>query len=160
MRFVAPAARALLLALLVSAAAAQEEDTVYVTGSRLPVSEPALGQDAAHRSAETVRAAPSLPDALRGLSELHADPPRGFSSLYLRGADPNHTAVFLDGVKVNDPTNPRGGGFDLGMIDLHALDRLEVLPGASSAIYGADAMAGVLSLISAPPRGTGLRVGG
>lgn len=158
MRCAAPAVRAFALGLLVGPAAAQE-DTVYVTGSRLPVSAPALGQEARIVERDVMRAAPSLPDALRGLSELHADPPRGFASLYLRGADPNHTAVFLDGVKVNDPTNPRGGGFDLGMIDVQALDRLEVLAGASSAIYGADAMAGVLGLVSAPPRGSGLRVG-
>jgi len=129
-----------------------------VIGSRLPG--PPLGQAVGVNRADLDRA-PSLPDALRPLAPAHVDQPgapAGFSSLYLRGADPNHTAYFLDGVKLNDISNTRGGGFDLGALEPRALERVDVLPGASSAVYGADAMAGVVSLETRAPQGEGLSV--
>jgi iron complex outermembrane receptor protein/vitamin B12 transporter len=109
------------------------------------------------------RAAASLMDVLRMTPMLHLDQvgaPGGFSALYLRGADPNHTAVMIDGVKVADPTNARGGGIDLSLIDPRTIARIEIMPGASSAIYGADAMAGVVNIITHQPARTGVRVGG
>jgi len=113
-----------------------------------------IGGDALERSA-------SLPDALRPLTTLHVDQPGapgGFGSLYLRGADPNHTVFLLDGVKLNDLNNTRGGGFDLGALDARLFSRVDVLPGAASAIYGADAMAGVVGMRSAAPTGTGVHL--
>jgi outer membrane cobalamin receptor len=37
----------------------------------------------------------------------------GISSVYIRGGDPNFTLVMIDGIQINDPTNPRGGSVDL-----------------------------------------------
>ena len=66
--------------------------------------------------------------------------PGGLSSVYIRGSDPNHTLVLIDGVRVNDPTNARGGGYDLSNLDPSNIERVEVLRGAASSVYGADAM--------------------
>jgi outer membrane cobalamin receptor len=95
------------------------------------------------------------------VSAVYADQagaPGGFSSLYLRGADPNHTVIMIDGVKISDPTNSRGGGIDLSSIDPRSIARIEILPGASSAIYGSDAMAGAVNIITRAPGATGLQL--
>ncbi|POY44855.1 TonB-dependent receptor [Avibacterium gallinarum] len=63
------------------------------------------------------------------------------TSLYLRGADPNHTAVIIDGVKVNPVS---GYGYDFGGLSLSNIDRIEVLRGEQSALWGSDAMGGVV----------------
>lgn len=63
------------------------------------------------------------------------------TSLFLRGADSNQTAVIIDGVKVN-PVN--GYGFDFGGLSLSNIDRIEVLRGEQSALWGSDAMGGVV----------------
>ena len=63
------------------------------------------------------------------------------TSLYLRGADANHTAVIIDGVKMNPVT---GYGFDFGGLALSNIERIEVLRGEQSALWGSDAMGGVV----------------
>lgn len=63
------------------------------------------------------------------------------TNFYLRGADANHTAVVIDGVKVNPIT---GYGFDFGGLSLSNIDRIEVLRGEQSALWGSDAMGGVI----------------
>ncbi|OOF59490.1 TonB-dependent receptor plug domain-containing protein [Rodentibacter myodis] len=63
------------------------------------------------------------------------------SNVYLRGADANHTAVIIDGVKVNPVS---GYGFDFGGLSLSNIERIEVLRGEQSALWGSDAMGGVI----------------
>lgn len=63
------------------------------------------------------------------------------TSLFLRGADSNQTAVIIDGVKVN---RVNGLGFDFGGLSLSNIDRIEVLRGEQSALWGSDAMGGVV----------------
>lgn len=63
------------------------------------------------------------------------------TSLFLRGAESRHTAVIIDGVKVN-PVN--GGNFDFGGLSLSNIDRIEVLRGEQSALWGSNAMGGVV----------------
>jgi vitamin B12 transporter len=73
----------------------------------------------------------------------------GVSEIFLRGAESNFTAVYVDGVRVNNSANTRGGSFDFSMLDLFGVGQLDVATGAMSAIYGADAMAGVIRIRSA-----------
>lgn len=63
------------------------------------------------------------------------------SNFYLRGADANHTSVIIDGVKVNPVS---GFGFDFGGLSLSNIERIEVLRGEQSALWGSDAMGGVI----------------
>lgn len=155
----APAPRHLFLAALAACAAANaEEPAVYIVGSRLPASEPGLAQQARLLTRADIAPRASVAEALRHAPELHIDQPgapAGFASVYLRGADPNHAVFLIDGVRVSDPTSPRGGGFDLSSLDPAALERVEILPGASSAVYGAEAMSGVVNVLTRRPRGEG-----
>ncbi len=95
-------------------------------------------------------------DALRNLAGLHLDQPGGRggrASLYLHGLDPNQTIVMIDGIRVNDPTNNRGGSFDLTTLDVDAIERIEVVRGPLSAVHGSDAMAGAVNIITRGGRG-------
>jgi len=67
-------------------------------------------------------------------------------SLYLRGGDPSFTMVLMNGVKLNDPTNSRGGSLDLSIIDPLSIEKVDVVNGAQSAIHGSEAISGVINL--------------
>lgn len=135
-----------------SAEPARTLDTIVVTGSRLSAPATPLARNVIVLDESVIeqRAAASTLDLLRPLAGLHVDRAGvgGFSGVYLRGADPNHALVLIDGVKANDPTNSRGGGFDFAALHPDSVGRIEVLPGAVSAVHGADAMAGVISITS------------
>lgn len=138
--------------------------TIFVTATRLPQTAAPVSQTMSAISESDIanRAPATFPDLLRATPTLHVDRPGasgGLASLYLRGADPSHTVILIDGVKVSDPTNARGGGIDLSTIDPRTVSRVEILPGASSAIYGADAMAGVVNIITHAAGESGARVG-
>ncbi len=70
----------------------------------------------------------------------------GLTYLSLRGGDPNFVVFMIDGVKVNDPTNSRGGAFDLGTIDPAIIEKIEIFYGSFSTIYGSDALSGIISI--------------
>jgi len=72
----------------------------------------------------------------------------GVSSVYIRGGDPNFTVVLIDGVKVNDPTNSRGGSFDFSTLGTDNIERIEIVRSPLSALYGSDALSGVINIIT------------
>jgi vitamin B12 transporter len=82
----------------------------------------------------------------------------GGSFLSVRGGEPNFTLVLIDGIRLNDPTNSRGGAFDFFAIDPNLVERIEVARGAVSAVHGSDALSGVVNIrLHAPvPGETGL----
>ncbi|MET0517267.1 MAG: TonB-dependent receptor [Burkholderiaceae bacterium] len=135
------------------AGASSTLDPVLVTGTRVPLT---LGQETdsvtvIERAQIERLGASSGVDLFRQVPGLQIDQlggPGGLSSVYIRGSDPNHVLVLIDGVRVNDPTNSRGGGFDMSSLDPSQIERIEVLRGTASAIYGADAMGGVINIIT------------
>jgi vitamin B12 transporter len=74
--------------------------------------------------------------------------PGGLTAVSIRGGESNFTLVLLDGVAVNDPTNTRGGGFDFSRLNPASVERIEIVRGSQSAIYGSDALAGVINIIT------------
>ena len=92
-----------------------------------------------------------LLDVLRDVPGLHvgrAGGPGGVGSLYIRGGDPNFALVLIDGIKVNDPGNSRGGSFDFASVDPGDIERIEVLRGAAATAYGAEALGGVVNIVT------------
>ncbi len=67
------------------------------------------------------------------------------TSVYLRGADTRFTAVYIDGVRVDSQST---GGASWQDIPLEAIDRIEVLRGPAAAVYGSDAMGGVVQIFT------------
>ena len=88
---------------------------------------------------------------LPGLLVEEQGGPGGLTAVSIRGGESNFTLVLVDGIAVNDPTNSRGGGFDFANLNPNMVDRIEVVRGAQSAIYGSDALAGVINIITRKP---------
>ena len=72
------------------------------------------------------------------------------TTLSLRGAPSEQTVVIVDGVRVNDPASP-SGGYDFSNLFAGDISRIEVLRGPASTRWGADAIGGVVNIISTPP---------
>lgn len=73
--------------------------------------------------------------------------PGGTQSVFFRGANSNHILVLLDGIVINDPSDP-SARFDFSQIDLSAIESVEVYKGATSSLYGSGAIGGVIYLHS------------
>jgi vitamin B12 transporter len=71
-------------------------------------------------------------------------------SVFLRGASNKYTLILLDGIPVNDPAG-FGGAFDLRLFPVDQIDHIEILKGSQSTLYGSDAIAGVINIISRKP---------
>jgi vitamin B12 transporter len=92
----------------------------------------------------------SLVDALRtvpGLDITESGGPGSTTNIRLRGANTGQTLVMIDGIRINDPT-AASGDFDFAMFAPSAIERIEVLKGPQSALYGSDAMGGVVNIIT------------
>jgi len=94
-------------------------------------------------------------EALRdviGLTVTQNGGPGATASLSIRGANNEHTLILLDGVELNDPINP-SRSYDLAHLSLTQVERIEVLRGPQSPLYGSDAMGGVVNIITRKGQG-------
>ena len=128
-------------------------ETVIVSASR--ITSEATNTTANHTiiSRETIEKAnpASVVDVLRQVPGLHIDQQGGrggLSSIYLRGSDPNFTLVLIDGIRMNDPTNARGGSFDFSTLSINNIERIEIVRGPISSVHGSDAIAGVINIVT------------
>ncbi|MDJ0921359.1 MAG: TonB-dependent receptor [Henriciella sp.] len=108
-----------------------------------------------------VRDNPYLADQLRavpGLGVSRSGAAGGLTQVRIRGAEANHTLVLIDGIEVSDPTT---GETDFGLFSGLYPGRVEVARGEQSALYGSDAIGGVINVVTAPSEGfRGLVEGG
>jgi vitamin B12 transporter len=91
-------------------------------------------------------------DALRqvpGLTVVQGGGMGAATSLFLRGGESDYVLVLVDGVQVNQP----GGAFDFSSLTLDNVERIEIVRGPGSALYGSDAMSGVVQIITRDGRG-------
>ncbi|UKJ06284.1 TonB-dependent receptor plug domain-containing protein [Solitalea lacus] len=68
-------------------------------------------------------------------------------STFLRGAPSGYVLILIDGIPVNDPSQI-SNDYDLNLISLEMIDHIEILRGGHSTLYGSDAMAGVINIIT------------
>ncbi|MBA2587330.1 MAG: TonB-dependent receptor [Alphaproteobacteria bacterium] len=128
-----------------------QSENVIVTATRLSAQD--AGSNVSVIDAATIAAhdPSSVVDLLRDLPGVFVQQSGGRGSVvsvFTRGAKPNFTLVLLDGVKANDPTNTRGGSYDFSTLDLNDIERIEFVRGPASAVYGSDAVGGVINIIS------------
>src|SRR5258708_6550562 len=80
-------------------------------------------------------------DTVPGLALTRAGAFGGVTSLRLRGASSDKTLVLIDGVPQNDPSDPNGA-YDFANLDLSGVERIEILQGPQSSLWGSDAISG------------------
>ncbi|MCA0392596.1 MAG: TonB-dependent receptor [Proteobacteria bacterium] len=140
-----------------------ELQAIQVTGSRIPRAQVEGPAPITVVTAQDIKAAGlvSVPDVLKSLSQnngytqgqqntTNAQSTPGAQAVDLRGLGPNHTLVLVNGRRIADfplPLNSRSNFTDIGNIPLGMIDRIEILTGSASAVYGSDAMAGVINFI-------------
>lgn len=145
----------LFLSLLpVGAAAAHADDvpSIVVTPYYVPTATARAGtaitvithDQIAHSGAGSVA---QLLQTVPGLSVTESGGVGSSTTVSIRGAEPGHTLVLIDGVRVNEPA-ASSGGFDLSQLTLTNIDRIEVVRGPQSALYGSDAMGGVINIVT------------
>ena len=108
----------------------------------------------------------TLPDALAtvpGLNVVQQGGPGSVTSVFMRGTNSNHVKVLIDGIDVSDPSNATSV-FDFGQMLTGDIERIEILRGPQSGLYGSDAIGGVISITtkagSGPPKLTFSAEGG
>ena len=92
----------------------------------------------------------TVAEALQSLAGVQVSQSGGIgkqSSVFLRGMNANKTLVLIDGIRVNDITNANGEA-DFAHLMINDIERIEVIKGAQSSIWGADASAGVINIIT------------
>ena len=80
-----------------------------------------------------------------GLDVTQQGGPGKITSTFIRGAESRHTLVLIDGVRVNSPTL---GGFDFSDLTVDNIERIEVIRGPLSTLYGSDALGGVIQIFT------------
>ena len=108
------------------------------------------------------RQSETVADALRfvpGLAVVRQGKRGALTSLFPRGGGSNYTLVLVDGVRVNS----FGGGYDFGHLALANVERIEIVRGPQSALFGSDGIGGVVQIVTrrgGAPRVDGLIEGG
>jgi vitamin B12 transporter len=153
------------LVLILAAAAAQQSsdvqpgpeaqtETIVITASREPVAEADSPASATVFGREAIEAL-SLPlaaDMLRlapGVSVAASGPAGSQTDIRIRGAEANHTLLFVDGIRFNDPASGNAARFELLAAD--QLSRMELVRGPQSALWGSEALGGVVAVETANP---------
>ncbi len=77
--------------------------------------------------------------------------PGGINELFIRGSEPNFVTVLVDGVTINDPSNSRGGSVNFNTLSPDMIERIEIVKGPQSSIYGSGSLAGAIHIITRKP---------
>ncbi|WP_421788274.1 TonB-dependent receptor [Hyphobacterium sp.] len=136
-----------------------DTDTVIVIGGRVPVpaADITSAVDVIGRDDIALRGGLSLADTLRavpGIAVSRSGGAGALTDLRLRGSEANHTLVLIDGIEAGVPLT---GGYDFAHLPGFGVDSVEILRGEQSALWGSDAIGGVINIRTAdpdsPPRG-------
>jgi vitamin B12 transporter len=136
---------------------------VIVSATRLPTPEDEVASSvtlitAADIEAEQARTLPDILQQVPGLNIVQTGGIGGQTSLFMRGTNSNHVKIYVDGIDVANPSTPTDT-FDLAHLQLADVERIEVLRGPQSGLYGSDAIGGAISIVTKPGAGPAQLVG-
>lgn len=137
---------------MIHEASGAEQDEVVITATRVDADVNKVASSITVITADEIAISQrrSVTDILRDVPGVHVSRNGGVgkaTSIYLRGAKPEHVLVLIDGVDVNDPMG-FGRGADISDMVLDNVEKVEVLRGPQSALYGSDAISGVINIIT------------
>lgn len=143
----------LVMALAAAPAFAQtspKDDTIVVTGTLTPLDAEKLGQTITVVPGDVIedQGYTYVPDVLRQVPSVAVSQPGApgaLTQVRVRGAEANHTLVLIDGIDISSPDQ---GETDVSTLLTGDLDRIEILRGPQSGLYGSNALAGVVNLVS------------
>src|SRR5215813_14909136 len=152
----------------VFAAASEGELETVVTATRTETPASHIGSSVTVISAEELKINQYewIYEALRqvpGVDVVRNGGFGGVTSVFIRGANSNHTLALVDGIELEDPSN-FNGAVDFADFPPDNIERVEILRGPASSLYGSDAIGGVVNIItrqgSGPPRFSFVAEGG
>jgi vitamin B12 transporter len=125
------------------------EETVVVTATRTEAPASQVGASVTTFTSEDLerRQQPLVAELLRsspGAMVVRAGAPGAVTSLFVRGGESNYNKVLLDGIPLNEP----GGTFNFSNVTTEGLERVEIVRGAQSALFGSDAMSSVVQMFT------------
>ena len=141
------------VALLVLALTVQQDTVllkpIVVTATRVPVSVDVLSSSVTvlrgvDLAAQGIRTAAQALETVPGAHIVETGSFGGQTSLFVRGGESDYTKVLVDGV----PLNQAGGGIDLAHLTTDNVERIEIVRGPVSVLYGSDAVTGVIQIFT------------
>ena len=135
-------------------------DAVQVTATRVekPIDEALASVTVIERIEIEESQAPDLIDLLgrqAGIDVARTGGPGGGSALFMRGGNSNHVLVLVDGIRV---ASAGQGVFDFAHLPLEQIERIEIVRGPRAALWGSDAIGGVVHVFTRDPSGPSARV--
>jgi vitamin B12 transporter len=153
-RFIPPIAVLLLLSFAISAAPIEIRDEIVVTASadaatagNTPAAATVITREEIER-----REAREVADVLRevpGVLISRSGSPGKAASIFVRGGSSKHALVLWNGIEIN---NPLFSGYNLGQFSTAGVERVEVVSGPYSALYGSEAVSGVVNILTTSDR--------
>ncbi len=146
----------------------RDMNEIVVTATRLPTQRLRVGSSTTVITSEDIarKQLRTVPQALQTVPGLHVVQSGGAgqqTSVFMRGANSNQTLVLIDGIEANDPGSP-AGAMDFSNLLVDNIERIEVVRGPQSTLYGSDAIGGVIHIITrkgkGKPTGTARAEGG
>ena len=137
---------------LINDLSANEVDEIIVKGARIETPASNFGSSIFILNSEDIRlrGIRSAIDAISsspGVTTKKNGSFGGVGSVRIRGASSSQTLVLVDGVPVNDASSP-GGGYNFEYLDTSNIERIEVLRGSQSTLWGSDAVGGVVNIFT------------
>lgn len=134
-----------------------ELEQMVVTASRTPISLNDTGSSITIVTREEIerRQALSIADLLRDVPGIAVSQSGGLGSrtqVRVRGAEANHVLVMIDGVEANDPA--AGDEFQFEHLSTSDIERIEIVRGPQSALWGSDAVSGIINVVTQDASGT------
>jgi len=128
----------------------EEGATLSATRVPTPAAEVGSSLTIIDRQQIEARQSTNVADLLRdvpALDVVQQGTPGGLTSVFMRGAESRHTKVLIDGIPLNDPSNA-SRLYDFSYLSTDNVERIEVLRGPQSTLYGSDAVGGVISIVT------------
>lgn len=117
-----------------------EEPTKEVASSVTVITEKEIANKKAKTVVEVLKGTP-------GVDISESGGPGQLGSIFIRGAKSEHTLIMIDGIKMNDPMDP-GRGYDISKLTVDNIEKIEIIRGPQSTLYGSEAIGGVINVIT------------